>query len=211
MRQIVRRVIDRKGKVVVIDLPEPHVGPDQVLVHNHYSLISSGTEMSSLSKTPAELVRQTISDPWMRKAVQQTVLAAGLSQTARRVWQEIIKPREIGYSGAGRVLAVGERVDGFRIGEKVAYAASGHAEIVAPTINHIVPVPEEVDFRHAAFVTVGGIVILATVPARRWLRWRCGLLAAATGATQQAQQTEGGQHDRRWLGDDGNSRSVGRV
>ncbi len=159
MKQVVRRVIDKKGKVKVIDLPEPQPGPDQVLIQNHYSLISSGTELSSLSKTPTELVRQTISDPWMRKAVQQTVLSAGLGQTARRVWHEMIKPREIGYSGAGRVLAVGEEVDGFRVGDKVAYAATGHAEIVAPSVNHVVPVPEEVDFRHAAFVTVGGIVI----------------------------------------------------
>ena len=159
MKQVVRRVIDKKGKVRVIDLPEPQPGPDQVLVQNHYSLISSGTESSTLAKTPTELVRQTISDPWMRKAVQQTVLSAGLSQTARRVWHEMIKPREIGYSGAGRVLAVGEHAEGFNVGDKVAYAATGHAEIVAPTINHIVPVPEDTDFRSAAFVTVGGIVI----------------------------------------------------
>ncbi len=86
MRQIVRRVIDRKGKVVVLELPEPHLGADQVLVQSHHTLISSGTEMTTLAKTPAELVRQTIADPWMRKAVQQTVLSAGLAQTARRVW-----------------------------------------------------------------------------------------------------------------------------
>lgn len=159
MKQIVRRVIDRKGRVRVIELPAPHMGPDQVLVRSHYSLISSGTELSTLSKTPTELVRQTIADPWMRKAVQQTVLSAGLAQTTRRVWHELIKPREIGYSGAGRVLAVGSSVEGFRVGDKVAYAATGHAEVVAPTINHIVAVPEEVDLRHAAFVTVGGIVI----------------------------------------------------
>ncbi len=159
MRQIIRRVIDRKGKVAVVDLPEPHVGPDQVLVQNHYSLISSGTEMSTLAKTPSELVKQTISDPWMRHVVKHTVFATGLTQTARRVWQEMIKPREIGYSGAGRVLALGENVEGFQLGDKVAYAATGHAELVAPHINHIVPVPESVDLRHAAFVTVGAIAI----------------------------------------------------
>jgi hypothetical protein len=63
MKQIVRRVIDRKGKVAVIELPEPQLGPDQVLVRNHYSLISTGTEMSTLTKTPGELVRQTVADP----------------------------------------------------------------------------------------------------------------------------------------------------
>ena len=159
MKQIIRRVIDRKGRVGVVDFPEPHLGPDQVLVQNHYSLISSGTELSTLSKTPAKLVRQTLSDPWMRQVVKQTVFATGLSQTARRVWQEMIMPREIGYSGAGRVLSVGESVEGFHVGGKVAYAATGHAEIVAPAINHIVAVPEDVDLRHVSFVTVGGIAI----------------------------------------------------
>ncbi len=159
MRQVVRRVIDRQGKVVVIDLPIPHLEPDNVLVQNAYSLISSGTEITTLSKTPVELAKQTLSDPWMRHVVKQTVFATGVAQTASRIWQEMIMPREIGYSGAGKVLAVGERVEGFKVGDTVAYAATGHAEVVAPSVNHIVPVPEGVDLRHAAFVTVGGIAM----------------------------------------------------
>jgi predicted dehydrogenase/threonine dehydrogenase-like Zn-dependent dehydrogenase len=161
MKQVFRRVIDRRGRVSVLELPVPYVGPDQVLVQGHYSLISSGTETGTLSKTPTELVRQTISDPWMRHVVKQTVFATGLGQTARRVWHEMITPREIGYSGAGTVLEVGERVEGFKIGQTVAYAATGHAEVAAPTVNHVVPVPAGVDLRHAAFVTVGGIATQA--------------------------------------------------
>jgi predicted dehydrogenase len=159
MKQVFRRVIDRRGRVLVADLPVPHVGPDQVLVQSHYSLISSGTEMGTLAKTPAELVRQTISDPWMRNVVKQNILATGPSQTARRVWHEIVTPREIGYSGAGTVLALGDNVEGLEIGQTVAYAASGHAEVAAPSISHVVPVPDGVDLRHAAFVTVGGIAM----------------------------------------------------
>ena len=161
MKQVFRRVIDRRGRVNVLELPVPHVGPDQVLVQNHYSLISSATETGTLSKTPIELVKQTVSDPWMRHVVKQTVFATGVTQTARRVWHEMITPREIGYSGAGTVLALGENLEGFQIGQTVAYAATGHAEIAAPAINHVVPVPEGVDLRHAAFVTVGGIAIQA--------------------------------------------------
>lgn len=161
MKQVFRRVIDRRGRVNVLDLPVPHVGANQVLVQSQYSLISSGTETGTLSKTPAELVKQTISDPWMRHVVKQTVFATGVSQTARRVWHEMITPREIGYSGAGTVLALGHAVEGFEIGQTVAYAATGHAEIAAPSINHVVPVPDGVDLRQAAFVTVGGIAIQA--------------------------------------------------
>src|SRR5262249_24198401 len=135
MKQVFRRVIDRRGRGVVADLPVPHVGPEQVLVRSRYSLISSGTESGTLAKTPAELVKQTLSDPWMRQVVKQTVRATGPTQTARRVWHEIVTPREIGYSGAGTVLALGSRVEGFEIGQTVAFAASGHAEVAAPSIN----------------------------------------------------------------------------
>lgn len=159
MKQVFRRVIDRRGRVSILEIPAPHVGPNQVLVQSHYSLISSGTESGTLSKTPAELVKQTVSDPWMRHVVKQTVFATGLADTARRVWHEMITPREIGYSGAGTVLAVGENVEGFDIGQSVAFAASGHAELAAPAVNHVVPVPRDVDLRHAAFVTVGGIAM----------------------------------------------------
>jgi len=161
MKQVFRRVIDRRGRVVVSDLPVPHVGPEQLLVQGSYTLISSGTEMGTLSKTPAELVKQTIADPWMRNVVKQTVLATGPSQTARRVWHEMVTPREIGYSGSGTVLAVGDRVEGFEVGQAVAYAATGHAEVAAPYVNHVVPVPGGVDLRQAAFVTVGGIAMQA--------------------------------------------------
>ncbi|MGH9230911.1 MAG: bi-domain-containing oxidoreductase [Acidimicrobiales bacterium] len=161
MKQVVRRVIDRRGRVQVLDLPEPHLGADQVLVQTHYSLISSGTETTTLSKTPVELAKQTLADPWMRNVVKQTVFSTGPAQTVRRVWHEMVTPREIGYSGAGTVLALGDNVEGFKIGQTVAYAATGHAEIAAPVINHVVPVPDDVDLRHAAFVTVGGIAIQA--------------------------------------------------
>ena len=45
------------------------------------------------------------------------------------------------------------------IGDKVAFAAQGHAEQVAPYANHVVKVPDKVDLKHAAFVTVGGIAL----------------------------------------------------
>ena len=60
MKQVFRRVIDRRGRVVVLELPEPHLGPDQVLVQSQFSLISSGTETTTLSKTPVELAKQTV-------------------------------------------------------------------------------------------------------------------------------------------------------
>lgn len=161
MKQVVRRVIDRKGRVRVVEVPEPLADANQILVRTHYSLISSGTEMSTLGKTPLELARQTLADPWMRHVVKQTVSATGIGQTTGRIWNEMIRPREIGYSGCGRVLEVGDGAEGLQVGAKVAFAAAGHAELVAPHLNHVVAVQESIDCRHAAFVTMGGIAVHA--------------------------------------------------
>src|SRR2546430_15422070 len=125
MKQVFRRVIDRRGRVSVLDLPVPHLGPDQVLVQGHYSLISSGTETGTLSKTPTELVKQTISDPWMRHVVKQTVFATGLSQTARRVGRGKIKPPGSADRAAGAVLVLVGNNEGVALGPARALLATG--------------------------------------------------------------------------------------
>ncbi len=42
MEQITQKLIS--GEIVIQELPWPIVGPGMVLVRNHYSLISAGTE-----------------------------------------------------------------------------------------------------------------------------------------------------------------------
>ncbi len=159
MKQVIRRVIDKKGVIALEELPTPHMGDNQALVSTHYSLISSGTESATLQKTPTELVKQTIQDPWMRNAVKNLIFAGGLRQTSDTVLNELTLFRLIGYSGAGVVLDHGKNIRGLHKGDRVAFAAQGHAEQVAPYANHLVKVPDNVDLKHAAFVTVGGIAL----------------------------------------------------
>src|SRR5260370_33992715 len=109
--------------------------------------------MGTRSRTRGEVVGQTISDPWMRNVVKQTILATGPSQTARRGWHEIVTPREIGYSGAGTVLALGDRVEGLEIGQTVAYAAHRPPRGAAAPHNHPGPRPRTLGPRPAAVVT----------------------------------------------------------
>ena len=142
MKQVFRRVIDRRGRIVVLDLPEPHLGPIRCWC-SRYSLISwarSRPRSRRLRRAgQADAVR-----PMDAQRREADGVRTGVGQTARRVWHEMITPREIGYSGAGEVLAIGDNVEGFKIGQTVAYAATGHAEIAAPTLNHVVPVPDGV-------------------------------------------------------------------
>jgi predicted dehydrogenase/NADPH:quinone reductase-like Zn-dependent oxidoreductase len=68
----------------------------------------------------------------------------------------------LGYSCAGEVIAVGEGVDDIAPGMRVAAAGAGyasHAEIVVVPRNLVVPVPDGVEDRWAAFATVGAIAL----------------------------------------------------
>jgi predicted dehydrogenase/threonine dehydrogenase-like Zn-dependent dehydrogenase len=159
MKQVVRRVIDKKGMVAVEEIPTPNMGENQVLISTHYSLISSGTELATVDKNPVELAKQTLQDPWMRSAVKNLIFSGGIRQTLDTVANELTLFRIIGYSGSGVVIDKGRNVEDIKIGDRVAFAAQGHAEQVAAYANHVVRVPDTVDLKSSAFVTVGGIAL----------------------------------------------------
>ncbi len=159
MKQIVRRVIDRKGTIKVEEIPIPRLGRNDVLIDVRYSVISTGTEMSTLNKTFPELVKQTLQDPWMRQAVKNILASGGIMGTIDRVHDELIAYRIVGYSGAGVVLKTGSGVTEISAGDLVAYSGQGHAEVVKASKNQAVRMPEGLDFQEAAFSTVGAIAL----------------------------------------------------
>ncbi len=159
MRQVYRRVLHPAGKIKIEEAPVPTPGVHDVLVDVRRSLISPGTESATLKKTPLGLVKQTLSDPWMRANVKEILTSGGLKATYHRVADQLVLPRPIGYSGAGVVLEMGREVEGLKPGDRVAYAGCGHAEVVAASRNLVVPIPEGVDDRSACFVTAGAICI----------------------------------------------------
>jgi threonine dehydrogenase-like Zn-dependent dehydrogenase len=70
--------------------------------------------------------------------------------------------RPLGYSTAGRILEVGERVTDLLAGDLVACAGAGyanHAEIIAVPRNLVATIPSGVDPRQAAFATLGAIAL----------------------------------------------------
>ncbi|WP_027706405.1 bi-domain-containing oxidoreductase [Zooshikella ganghwensis] len=159
MKQVFRRVIDKKGKIVVEDVPVPKYGDNSVLIETKYTLVSSGTESATLSKTFPELIKQIANDPWMRNAVKNLILGYSPSIVKNIIYDEATLMRAIGYSGSGIVKKVGSNVFQFKPGDRVAFAAEGHAEIVAPTVNYVVKVPDNVPLKDASYVTLGGIAL----------------------------------------------------
>lgn len=74
-------------------------------------------------------------------------------------WTEVPNPKVLGVEGAGRVLAVGEGVDDFTAGQRVAwvYAPGSYAERIAIPATALVSVPDAIDERVAASVMMQGL------------------------------------------------------
>lgn len=74
-------------------------------------------------------------------------------------WNEMPNPKILGVEGAGRVLALGEGVEGFAIGQRVAwvYAPGSYAEKIAIPAASLVPVPDGIDDKTAAAVMMQGL------------------------------------------------------
>jgi NADPH2:quinone reductase len=74
-------------------------------------------------------------------------------------WKEMPNPKILGVEGAGRVLAMGEGVDGFDIGQRVAwvYAPGSYAQKIAIAATALVPIPDGIDDKTAASVMMQGL------------------------------------------------------
>ena len=75
------------------------------------------------------------------------------------VWNEMPNPKILGVEGAGRVLAVGDGVDGFDVGQRVAwvYAPGSYAEKIAIPAASLVAMPDGIDDKTAAAVMMQGL------------------------------------------------------
>ncbi len=160
MKQLVQKLLD--GRMAILDVPTPMVGPGMVLVANHYSLISVGTERSTVTAARDNLITKARKKPQQVKQVLDTLATQGPVQTYRAVMKKLDSYSPLGYSTAGVVLAVGEGVRGFRAGDHVACAGAGyanHAEVVVIPENLCVRLPEGADLALAAYNTVGAIAL----------------------------------------------------
>ena len=54
MKQLAQKL--KNGEIQVLEVPLPVLSPGKVLVRNHYSLISSGTEGSSVTAARKNLI-----------------------------------------------------------------------------------------------------------------------------------------------------------
>jgi len=160
MKQIIQNA--RNGALEIADVPTPVPDAGQILVRNHFSVVSAGTEALSLAFARKTMLGKARSRPDLTKQVIRKLRDEGPISTYRTVINRLDSPQPLGYSSAGVVEGVGDGVTGFVPGDRVACAGAGyanHAEFVVVPENLAAQVPEGVEMDHAAFATLGAIAL----------------------------------------------------
>jgi predicted dehydrogenase/threonine dehydrogenase-like Zn-dependent dehydrogenase len=159
MKQLTQKLKD--GKIRIIDVPAPIVSPGMLLVHNAFSVISSGTEGSKVNAARKNLLGKAKERPQQARQVVELVKQAGPVQTYRTVMKKLDSYSPLGYSSAGTVIGCGDGVSGFSIGDKVACAGVGaaHSEIISVPQNLCVKLSPDADLKRAAYNSLGAIAL----------------------------------------------------
>ena len=151
----------KKGTMQVENVPEPALRNGGVLVLNEYSLISAGTERSSVQKRKGSLLSKARSNPDMVKLVIGQMRQQGIWNVYKKVMTKLEAFGPLGYSSAGTVVAVANAVEEFVVGDRVACGggSANHAEVLFVPKNLCVKVPENVQTSAAAYTTLGAIAL----------------------------------------------------
>src|SRR3989475_1138510 len=154
----------RNGALDIGEVPIPTLGSGDVLVRNHYSFVSVGTEKMKISQARMSLVEKAKQRPDQVRLVLNTLREQGLVPTFRKVQERLKAPATLGYSCAGTVVEAGSEVDEFRVDDRVACIGEGvatHAEYNAVPRNLVVRVPANVSLEAASSSAVGAIALQA--------------------------------------------------
>ena len=160
MKQLVQDF--KTGEIKVVDVPAPTIAPGFVLVRNAFSLVSAGTERSTVEMAQASLLGKARKRPDLVRQVVTGVAKEGFAATVRKVQSKLDQWKQLGYASAGTVIEVGAGVTDFAPGDRVACAGQDyacHAEIVCVPQNLCAKIPEGIPFEHAAFTTLGAIAL----------------------------------------------------
>ena len=192
MQQLTQKL--GSGEMQIQTMPVPALSHGLVLVRNHYSLISAGTESSTVKTARASLLGKARERPQQVRQVLEVLRAQGPVQTYRAVVKKLDAYSPLGYSSAGEVIEVGPGVQGLAAGDRVACAGAGyanHAEVVAVPVNLCVRLANDTDLRAAAYNTLGAIALQGIRQADLRLGETClviglGLIGQLTGLMLRA-------------------------
>jgi len=154
MKQIIQSF--KTGDTLLEDIPAPLVRKGCVLIETTRSLVSLGTERMLVEFGRSNLLQKARQQPDKVKQVLEKIKTDGLLPTMEAVFNRLEEPLPLGYCNVGNVIAVGEGVTEFVLGDRVA-SNGHHAEFVCVPQNLVVKIPENVSDEEAAFTVIGSI------------------------------------------------------
>lgn len=158
MLQVVQHL--QSGKVEVIDAPIPMCMKGGILVKNLCSVISPGTEKSSITTTQASLLEKAKNQPQQIQNVLDNLRREGIRSTINKVLSKLDSFKTFGYSSCGVVIET--KSEFFSVGDLVACGGAGyatHSEYVTVPQNLACLVPKGVSPEAGAFTTIGAIAL----------------------------------------------------
>lgn len=157
-----KQILIRKGQTLLSNIPAPIVEPGHILVEVAYSLISTGTELSSVQNSGQSLAKKVLEQPKRIEKALTHLRKQGIKKTIAIVQGQIDQVSPTGYSCSGIVLETGEGIVDIKPGDMVACAGAGianHAEIVLVPRNLVVKIPKGGSLKYSASVTLGAIAM----------------------------------------------------
>src|SRR3989338_9365005 len=136
MKQVIQSY--KSGKVTLENVPVALCSRKSILVRNAHSLLSIGTEKSTIELGKKSLLGKARARPDLVKRVIEKAKNEGLSKTFSEAMGRLDTPTPLGYSSAGIVVEAGIEAHGFLPGDCVACIGQGfasHAEYISVPIN----------------------------------------------------------------------------
>ena len=140
------------GACELPNLPSPTAARGHLLIRTSCSLVSAGTERMLVEFGKASWIDKARQQPDKVHEVIEKARTDGLLTTLDAIQSKLDQPLPLGYCNVGTVVAVGEGVSGFRVGDRVA-SNGPHAELVAVPQHLCAHIPVSVS-DEAASVTV---------------------------------------------------------
>jgi polar amino acid transport system substrate-binding protein len=158
MEQLTQNLKD--GTMQILEVPYPVLSKGCVLVRNHFSLISAGTEGKTVKDARLGYIGKARARKEEVKKVVDAARTFGVMNTYKMVMNKLDAPSALGYSCAGEVIAVAEDVKEFRVGDFVACGGNTavHAEVISVPVNLCVFI-NGADVKHGAFTTLGAVAM----------------------------------------------------
>lgn len=167
------------GEMLITEVTAPIISNRQLLIRNYYSVISAGTEGSTVKTARLSLLGKAKERPQQVKQVLEVLAQQGPLQTYRAVTKKLEAYSPLGYSSVGEVIDVGSQVSEFVVGDLVACAGAGyanHAEIISVPVNLCVKLKKDANLKSAAYNTLGAIALQSIRQADLHLGETCAVI-----------------------------------